>query len=146
MKSLFLIILFIFSFIETKEINQITYKKNTGFLGRLMNSFMFRITREKGIYAEYKNYAEEYGPLKTYYIKNEDLGIIPTELLFKEFEKIDWPEQTDWSDHQLFDVPYWSLIVDDVTYYSNVGTDFLEKFNKLVDIRNIYDYCVENYK
>ncbi len=69
----------------------------------------------------------------------------PLKELFKLFNKIKFPEETNWMDTKLFDVPIWHLIVDDKDYYSNRGTDFLTKFLDLVNITNIKEYCKDRY-
>ena len=65
--------------------------------------------------------------------------------LFKLFNKINFPQETNWKDANLFDVPIWHLIVDDKDYFSNRGTDFLAEFAELVNLTNIKEYCKNNY-
>ena len=62
--------------------------------------------------------------------------------LFKNFNKINFPNETDWAE-MIFDVFDWHLIVDGKDYYSNVRTEFYDKFDDLVDINHIREY-VEN--
>ena len=57
-------------------------------------------------------------------------------VLFKLFNNINFPDETNWK-QQIYDVPIWHLIVDGKDYYSNVGTEFLQKFNDIVNLTNI---------
>ena len=82
---------------------------------------------------------------KIYNFTTEELGLPNLKELFKQFNKIDFPNETNWVDKQLFDVPYWHLIVDGKDYYSNVGTYFMDKFQEIVNIYEIYNYCKQNY-
>ena len=131
------------------SIDEITYRLNRGFLGRFIDSFSVTFNRFSGIKAEYleapRFNTEEAKGKKDYNLTCEDLGLPPLKELFKLFNKIKFPEETNWKDAKLFDVPIWHLIVDDKDYYSNRGTDFLTKFLDLVNITNIKEYCKDRY-
>ena len=82
--------------------------------------------------------------LKIYNLTNEELGIMQMKELFKNFNKITFPENTDCS-ADIQDVPFWHLIVDGKDYYSNIMTDFLEKIDNLVHLEEIREYVKKLY-
>ena len=138
------------------SIDEIKYVLNRGFLGRSMDRFLVRFNRQEGIQAEYEetpipgrnDFEEERKRIgkKLYNLTCEELGLPSLKELFKLFNKIDFPNETDWMDTGLFDVPVWYLYVDDKDYHSNVGTKFLEEFSNIVNLTNIRQYCVSRYK
>ena len=143
---------FIFLLFSTfNSIEEIEYRITNAFIGRILNRFSVKFNKISGIKAEYEEMEPNYenGNIskgkKIYNITNEELGLPNNKELFKLFDKIDFPEETDWSDRNLFDVPFWHLIVDGKDYYSNVGTEFMSKFQEIVNIGDIRKYCKENY-
>ena len=155
MKNIITIFLILILFSSLNSIDQIEYYLSRRFIGRLIDSFSVKFNRFTGIYAEYlearnnlneeEEEEEEPKGLKTYNITTDELGLPPLKELFKLFNKINFPNETDWMHKRLFDVPVWHLIVDDKDYYSNRGTEFLEKFDEIVNITNIKEYCISRY-
>ena len=150
-KNLMKLFLIFILFSTFNSIEEIEYRKTNGFIGRILDRFSVKFKKINGIKAEYEEMEENYdnGNIskgkKVYNITNEELGLPNNKELFKLFDKIDFPEETDWSDRNLFDVPFWHLIVDEKDYYSNVGTEFMSKFQEIVNIGDIRKYCKENY-
>ena len=138
-------------FSSLNSIEEIEYILNRVFLGRFIDRFSVKFNRLKGVTAELEegpkiDIGEKVGKgNKIYNLTTEELGLPSIKELFKQFNKIKFPNETDWVDHQLFDVPIWELIVDGKIYRSNVGTEFLDKFNELVRFGKIHDYCKERY-
>ena len=143
------IILIFLTFSLFNSIEEIEYRKVNAFIGRILNVFSVKFNRIKGIRAEYEEMENIMGKIskgkKIYNFTNEELGLPNMKELFKQFNKIDFPEETNWVDTKLFDVPYWHLIVDGKDYYSNVGTEFMNKFQEIVNVYEIFNYCKENY-
>ena len=83
--------------------------------------------------------------LKNYELTNEELGLASTEELFKSFDKIDFPEQTNFSNSMFPDFPIWHIIVDGKDYQSNVNTEFYDKINELINIKKIEEYVRNKY-
>ena len=83
--------------------------------------------------------------LKNYELTNEELGLASTEELFKSFDKIDFPEQTNFSNAMFPDFPIWHIIVDGKDYQSNVNTEFYDKINELINIKKIEEYVRNKY-
>ena len=143
-------IILIFALLSSfNSIDEIKYSINRGFLGRLIDTFSVTFNRISGIQAEYSeansfNIEESKGK-KIYNLTTEELGLPSLKELFKLFNKIDFPEETDWMQPKLFDVPIWYLYVDDKDYHSNRGTEFLEEFAYIVNLTNIKKYCKDNY-
>ena len=149
MKKIFLIFL-LFSLFYS--IDEIEYRRVTAFIGRILNIFSLKFNRINGITAEYEEMEKDVITIeniskgkKIYNFTTEELGLPNLKELFKQFNKINFPNETNWVDKQLFDVPYWHLIVDGKDYYSNVGTYFMDKFQEIVNIYEIYNYCKQNY-
>ena len=153
MKKHLLKILFIFLLFSTfSSYEEIEYRISTGFISKVFDSFSVTFNRNNGIKAEYEKIGtlEEdinYKPKgkKLYNLTNEELGLPSMKELFKLFDKIDFPEKTDWTDNGLFDVSVWQLIVDGKKYHSNVGTEFLSKFKEIVNVNEIKSYCSKLY-
>ena len=82
--------------------------------------------------------------LKTYNLTNEELGIMPIKELFKNFNEIIFPNNTDFTNNNI-DTPIWHLIVDGKDYYSNINTYFYDKINYLVNFENIEKFCKKKY-
>ena len=149
MKKIFLIFL-LFSLFYS--IDEIEYRRVTAFIGRILNIFSLKFNRINGITAEYEEMEKDIISIdniskgkKIYNFTTEELGLPNLKELFKQFNKINFPNETNWVDKQLFDVPYWHLIVDGKDYYSNVGTYFMDKCQEIVNIYEIYNYCKQNY-
>ena len=149
MKKIFLIFLLFSLFYSIEEIE---YRRVTAFIGRILNIFSLKFNRINGITAEYEEMEKDVITIeniskgkKIYNFTTEELGLPNLKELFKQFNKINFPNETNWVDKQLFDVPYWHLIVDGKDYYSNVGTYFMDKFQEIVNIYEIYNYCKQNY-
>ena len=149
-KMNFFLIFLLFSSLNC--LDEIEYRITRGFIGRVLDRFSLKFNRLNGITAEYE--AMQSGPevpinqskgKKKYNLTTEELGLPTLKELFKLFSKIDFPEETDWSDHRLFDVPFWHLLVDGKDYYSNVGAEFMTKFQEIVDLYTIKDYIVKKY-
>ena len=122
--------------------------------------FSIKFNREKGIQAQYQkakskmvidpstfSFIDKTGNegLKTFELTNEELGLMPIKELFEKFDKIEFPEETDFSSALYPDFPIWHIIVDGKDYQSNVNTNFYDKFNDLVQIKNIKEYVVNKY-
>ena len=136
-------------FSSFNSIDEIRYAINRGFLGRLIDTFSVTFNRFSGIQAEYSEVnsfnIEESKEKKIYNLTTEELGLPSLKELFKLFNKIDFPEETNWMQTKLYDVPIWHLYVDDKDYYSNRRTEFLEEFDYIVNLTNIKEYCKNNY-
>ena len=143
------IILVIFLFSSIYSIDEIRYRVSRGNFGRLVESFTVTFNKETGITAEYLEGPKDGGDTvkgkKKYDLTTEDLGLPSLKELFKLFNKIDFPEETDWMEPKLLDAPIWHLYVDDKDYHSNKKTDFLEEFSKIVNLDDIKEYCASNY-
>ena len=145
-------LIFIFLLFSTfNSIEEIEYRIVHAFIGRVLDRFSVKFNKINGIKAEYEEMEENHdnGNIskgkKIYNITTEELGLPTIKELFKLFDKIDFPEETNWNDRNLFDVPIWHLIVDGKDYHSNVGTEFMSKFQEIVNIYDIMTYCKENY-
>ena len=145
-------LIFVFLLFPTfNSIEEIEYRIVHAFIGRVRDRFSVKFNKINGIKAEYEEMEPNYdnGNIskgkKYYNITTEELGLPNMKELFKLFDKIDFPEETNWNDRTLFDVPVWHLIVDGKDYHSNVGTEFMSKFQEIVNIYDIMDYCKENY-
>ena len=146
-------IFFIFLLFSTfNSIEEIEYKIASGFISRIYVSFSVTFNRNKGIKAEYEKIGTldddiNYKPKgkKEYNLTNEELGLPNMKELFKLFDKINFPEKTDWTFEGLFDVPVWNLIVDGKNYHSNIGTDFLYEFKDIINVNAIESYCNNKY-
>jgi len=155
MKNIITIFLILILFSSLNSIDQIEYYLSRRFIGRLIDSFSVKFNRFTGIYAEYlearnnlneeEEEEEEPKGLKTYNITTDELGLPPLKELFKLFNKIDFPNETNWMDTKLYDVPIWHLYVDGKDYHSNRGTEFLTEFSYIVNLTNIKEYCIKRY-
>ena len=122
--------------------------------------FSVKFSREKGIVAQYQKGKAIYGidpvtlspidmtgteNLKTFELTTDELELPSIKDLFKFFDKIEFPEETDFSSALYPDFPIWHMIVDGKDYQSNVNTKFYKKFNEIVNIKNIQDYVIKKY-
>ena len=83
--------------------------------------------------------------LKIFEIPNEELGLKKNEELFKYFNEIIFPDETDFRNGQFPDFPIWHIIVDGKDYQGNVDTEFYKKFNNIVNIKQIEEYVIKKY-
>ena len=83
--------------------------------------------------------------LKNFEITNGELGLKNNEELFKNFNEIIFPEETDFRCAQFPDFPVWHIIVDGKDYQGNVDTEFYKKFDNLVNIKKIEEYIIKKY-
>ena len=83
--------------------------------------------------------------LKSFKLTSEELNLMPINELFENFDKIKFPEETNFSSALYPDFPIWHIIVDRKNYQSNVNTEFYDKINELVNIKNIQDYVIKKY-
>ena len=144
MKNKITILIIFILFLSIKSIEQIEYRLSRGFLGRFIDSFSVKFNRLTGIQAQYSEERNNTRRKETYNITNDELGLPPLKELFKLFNKINFPNETNWM-QQIFDVPIWHLIVDEKDYYSNIETEFLDKFNDIINLTNIKEYCKKRY-
>ena len=139
-------------FTSLYSIDEIKYLLARGFLGRFIDRFSVTFNRYEGIQAEYEKAPnrndfeeEELKVKKIYNLTCEELDLPQLKELFKLFNKIDFPNETNWMDTKLFDVPIWHLYVDGKDYHSNRGTEFLAEFSYIVNLTNIKEYCIKRY-
>ena len=148
------IFLLLILFTSFYSIDEIKYSSTSGLFGRFNSRFSVRFNRSEGIQAEYEKgpvlidleeEEEEPKGIKVYNLTCEDLELPSLKELFKLFNKIDFPNETNWVDTKLLDAPVWHLYVDDKDYHSNRGTKFLEEFSYIVNLTNIRLYCSSRY-
>ena len=139
-------------FTSLYSIDEIKYLLARGFLGRFIDRFSVTFNRYEGIQAEYEKAPnrndfeeEELKVKKIYNLTCEELDLPPLKELFKLFNKIDFPNETNWMDTKLYDIPIWHLYVDGKDYHSNRGTEFLADFSYIVNLTNIKEYCIKRY-
>ena len=159
--TLFLIIL-LSSFISSLgKIKEIEYRqKIVSKYDKSFTLFSIKLNKETGIQAQYQKGVAKYEidpetlslvdktgleGLKTFELTNDELGLKPNKELFKNFDKIEFPEKTDFRNSLYPDFPIWHLIVDGKDYQSNVNTEFYDRFIELVNVKEIKDYVVKQY-
>ena len=159
--TLFLIIL-LSSFISSLgKIKEIEYRqKIVSKYDKSFTLFSIKLNKETGIQAQYQKGVAKYEidpetlslvdktgleGLKTFELTNDELGLMPNKELFKNFDKIEFPEKTDFRNSLYPDFPIWHLIVDGKDYQSNVNTEFYDRFIELVNVKEIKDYVVKQY-
>ena len=162
MKVLFKVFLTILSFaLMTGKYNEIEYRQRTvSVYNKSYSLFSIKFNRENGIEAKYEKGKLEFqidpetmslnekttpDKLKSFNLNNEELGLMETKKLFKNFDKIKFPKQTDFTSALYPDFPIWHIIVDGKDYQSNVDTDFYTKIDGLVNIKKIKEYVVNNF-
>ena len=162
MKLLFNIFITILSFtFMASKYNEIEYRQRI--VSKYDKSFTlvsFKFNRENGIQAQYQkgkavfeidpntfSFVDKTGTegLKTFVLTTEELGLSPLNELFDNFDKIEFPEQTNFSSALYPDFPIWHIIVDGKDYQSNINTDFYNKFNDLVNIKKLEQYVIQKY-
>ena len=164
MKVLLKIILsiLVFSFISSQQsFKEIEYRqKIVSKYDKQFTLFSVKFIRDKGIQAQYQkgiskiefdpdtsSFVDKTGDegLKTFELTNEELDLKPINELFEEFDKIEFPEETNFSSSLFPDFPIWHIIVDGKDYQSNINTDFYDKFNELVQIKKIEKHVIKKY-
>ena len=151
-----------FSFISSIErIQEIEYmEKVYSKYSKYFKYFSIKFDRKGGIVAKYQRAIPKYEideenleiidltgdeGLKTFELTNEELGLEQTKELFKSFDKIEFPEETEFINSMFIDFPEWHLIVDGKDYKSNVKPEFYNEFNDLVNIKEVRDYVINLY-
>ena len=135
-------------------VKTLTYKLDVFIMGHISYSYEITADRNNGLTAKYAKYGGNGGGMmifdvdgppsnqgpkeKTYNIKNEDFKILPTEKLFEELDKIEFPQETKFIDQHLMDANVWNLIVDGKKYYGNAKPEF---FNKIYELMQIEAIC-----
>ena len=150
-KTYIKIIFLIFLFSLFNALDEIEYNIAHTYVVKARSSFSIKFNRLNGIKAEYEEMEEndDYEIIskgkKIYNLTSDELGLPNLKELFKLFNKINFPNETDWIDTTICDGPIWHLIVDGKDYYSNVDTEFMDKFVDITNLYDIMDYCKENY-
>ena len=157
-----LLVCLFFSFISSLErIQEIEYmEKVTSKYNKNFTYFSIKFDRKEGIIAKYQRGIINFEidgenmeiidltgdeGLKTFELTNEELGLKQNKELFKNFDKIEFPEETDFINTKIFGYPEWHLIVDGKDYKSNVKPEFYNEFNDLVNIKEVRDYVINLY-
>ena len=83
--------------------------------------------------------------LKEFELSYEELELEKKEELFKKFDSIEFPEETDFRTAQFPDFPIWHIIVDGKDYQGNVNTEFYNKFDNLINIKKVEEYIIKKY-
>ena len=142
---------------SSNNYNEIEYISNIYYrMSNTFSKFSVKFNKNNGIQANFHEtkpiyYGDsldvmniiDYKP-KTYNFTNEELGIMPMKELFKNFNKITFPEENDCSRCPT-DIPFWHLLIDGKDYYANKATDYTEKVDNLVHLDNIRDYVEKIY-
>ena len=142
----------------TCKYNEIEYRQRiVSKYDKSFTSFSIVFKRERGIRANYEKGKLEYeidpetmslkekvtsNQFKSFRLSNEELGLMESKELFKNFDKIEFPEETDFTTALYPDFPIWHIIVDGKDYKSNVDTDFSRKLDDLINIRKIKEYVI----
>ena len=142
----------------TCSYNEIEYRQRiVSKYDKTFTSFSIVFRRQSGIRAIYEKGKLEYeidpetmslkekvtnNKYNSFKLSNEELGLMDTKELFKNFDKIEFPEETDFTSALYPDFPIWHIIVDGKDYQSNVDTDFSKKLDDLINIRKIKEYVI----
>ena len=153
MQKKYIRIIFIF-FLSSliNSLDEIEYKITHNYIGKIVDKFSVKFNRIKGIKAEYEEMEDrdDYEVVskgkKIYNLTCDELNLPNLKELFKQFNKIKFPNETNWVNNLLCDGPIWHLIVDGKDYYSNENTDFMNAFKDITNLYDILDYCKEKYK
>ena len=160
--DILLLVCLSFSFISSLErIQEIEYmEKVTSKYNKNFTYFSIKFDRKEGIIAKYQRGIRKYEidgdtlelidltgdeGLKTFELTNEELGLKQNKELFKYFDKMDFPEETEFFNPMFIYFPEWHIIVDGKDYKSNVKTEFYLEFNDLVNIEEVRDYVINLY-
>ena len=165
MKLLYKIFLTILSFIlmtSQKSYKEIEYRQRIiSKYDKSFTLFSVKFTRDKGIQAQYQEGTAKFEidpntfslidktgteGLKTFDLTSEELGLKSINELFAAFDKIEFPEETNFSSAMYPDFPIWHIIVDGKDYQSNINTEFYDKINELINIKRIQEYVVKKAK
>ena len=149
------------SFITCKY-NEIEYRQRiVSKYDKSFTLFSIKFKRDSGISADYQKGKLEYeidpetmslkekvtnSQLKSYKFSNQELGLMEAKELFKNFDKIEFPEETDFTTALYPDFPIWHIIVDGKDYQSNVDTEFSRKLDDLINIRKIKEYVINKFE
>ena len=162
MRALIEIFLVILSFtLITSKRKVIEYRhKIVSKHDKSFTSFSVKFIKGEGIQAEYQKGVAKYEidpetfslvektgneGLKTFKLTTDELGLIPLNKLFKNFDKIKFPKTTKFTNSLYPDFPVWHIIVDGKDYESNVNTNFFDQFNGLVNLKKILEYVENKY-
>ena len=142
----------------TCSYNEIEYSQRiVSKYDKTFTSFSIVFRRQSGIRAIYEKGKLEYeidpetmslkekvtnNKYNSFKLSNEELGLMETKELFKNFDKIEFPEETDFTSALYPDFPIWHIIVDGKDYQFNVDTDFSKKLDDLINIRKIKEYVI----
>ena len=142
----------------TCKYNEIEYRQRiVSKYDKSFRSLSIVFKRDNGIRASYEKGKLEYeidpetmslkekvtdNKLQSFRLSNEELGLMEDKELFKNFDKIEFPEETDFTSALYPDFTIWHIIVDGKDYKSNVETDFYKKFDNLINIRKIKEYVI----
>ena len=145
----------------TGKYNEIEYRQRTvSVYNKSFTLFSVKFNRENGIEAKYEKGKLEFeinpetmsleektttDKLKSFNFNNEELGLMETKKLFKNFDKIKFPKKTDFTSALYPDFPIWHIIVAGTDSPSNVDSDFYTKIDGLVNIKKIREYVVNNF-
>ena len=149
------------SFITCKY-NEIEYRQRiVSKYDKSFTLFSIKFKRDSGISADYQKGKLEYeidpetmslkekvtnSQLKSFKFSNQELGLMEAKELFKNFDKIEFPEETDFTTDLYPDFPIWHIIVDGKDYQSNVDTEFSRKLDDLINIRKIKEYVINKFE
>ena len=149
------------SFITCKY-NEIEYRQRiVSKYDKSFTLFSIKFKRDSGISADYQKGKLEYeidpetmslkekvtnSQLKSFKFSNQELGLMEAKELFKNFDKIEFPEETDFTTALYPDFPIWHIIVDGKDYQSNVDTEFSRKLDDLINIRKIKEYVINKFE
>ena len=154
--QIFTFIIILFYITSLNNYNELKYYTNIYYrLTHINSNFSVIFNKKNGIQVEFHEIKEIYyenSPdvdiidykLKKYNLTNEELGIMSMKELFKNFNKISFPNKTDCRE-PITDIPIWHLIVDGKDYYGNLRTIFLDEFDDLVKLENIREYVEKLY-
>jgi len=146
----------------TCKYNEIEYRQRiVSKYDKSFTLFSIVFNRDSGIRASYEKGKLEYeidpetmslkekvtnNQLKSFKLSNTELELMDGKELFKNFDKIEFPEETDFTTALYPDFPIWHIIVDGKDYQSNVDTDFSRKVDDLINIRKIKEYVINKFE
>ena len=145
----------------TCKYNEIAYHERiVSKYDKTFTSFSIVFSKDNGIHASYGKGKLEYeidpetkslqeivkvDKLKSFPLSNGELGLMDIKELFKNFDKIEFPEETNFTTALFPDFPIWHIVVDGKDYQSNVQTDFYQKIDDLINITKIKDYVINKF-